>query len=212
MRRSSSKRTAKPAGPRERIIAAAIELFYRRGYANTSVDQVIEASGAYKKSFYRYFPSREDLGREYLHEQANFFFGFLDGMTGRYTEFEDFLKAWMRVLRRDVRNCAFIGCPFAALASEVKEPGAGHAAFRTELKSIVEARRQKLNLYLQSCTIQGRVPPPGFPVQALADRIILVYQGGIALFAMSGDEGYIRRLEQEILFSVQATLADNAAG
>lgn len=204
---TSTGDSARTPGPRERIVAAAMDLFYRKGYASTSVDEVIERAAAYKKSFYRYFPSREDLGQEYLRAQADFFFGFFDSMLGRHDTFEEFLSAWMRILRRDARKGLFIGCPFASFASDIKSSGPAYETCRTSLKSIVELRRKKLTVFLQSCTIQGRSLPAEYPVRDLADRVIQSYQGGIALFALSGDQTYIRRLEKEILFVVQATVS-----
>lgn len=187
-------------------MAAALDLFYRQGYANTSVDQVIEQAGAYKKSFYRYFPTREDLGREYLNAQSEFFFSFFTGMLERHPEFKDFLKAWMRILRREVRVGVFLGCPFAFFAAEAKGQIAGRADFDRSLERIVARRRRLLSDYLRACDVDGQALPAGFPVRDLADRIILIYQGGISLFAMSRDDIYIRRLEREIAFAVDASV------
>ncbi|MEQ9366327.1 MAG: TetR/AcrR family transcriptional regulator [Leptospirales bacterium] len=202
------------AGPRERIVAAALELFYRRGYSSTSVDQIIERAGAYKKSFYRYFPTRDDLGREYLDRQGTFFLKFFKGMLERYDEFEDFLRAWMRILRREVRSGVFLGCPFAFFAADLKGlvPGPDREKFNQALARVVELRRRQLSIYLRRCKVDGRTLPAGYPVRELADRVILVYQGGIGLYAISGDDAYIRRLEKEISFVVRASVAGSQNG
>ena len=39
----------------------AIELMLERGFAQTSVDDIVTASGISRRSFYRYFGTREDL-------------------------------------------------------------------------------------------------------------------------------------------------------
>jgi TetR/AcrR family transcriptional regulator, transcriptional repressor for nem operon len=46
---------------RQRIIAAAAPLFNTRGYAGTSMSDVLEAVGLHKGSVYLCFPSKEDL-------------------------------------------------------------------------------------------------------------------------------------------------------
>jgi AcrR family transcriptional regulator len=51
---------------RERILYTAHELFYRDGIRATGIDRVIAASGVTKVTFYRYFPSKNDLIRAYL--------------------------------------------------------------------------------------------------------------------------------------------------
>lgn len=46
---------------REKIIDAAWRLFYRQGYDNTTVEEIIEESGTSRGSFYHYFPGKDDL-------------------------------------------------------------------------------------------------------------------------------------------------------
>src|SRR5262245_62514761 len=47
---------------REVVIQAATRLIHLKGYQNTSVDDVLTASGVGKGNFYHYFKSKEDLG------------------------------------------------------------------------------------------------------------------------------------------------------
>ncbi len=44
-----------------RIINAAWDLFYEQGYEDTTVEQIIEASGTSKGSFYHYFEGKDAL-------------------------------------------------------------------------------------------------------------------------------------------------------
>ena len=46
---------------RERILAAAVELFYSQGYAKTTLDQVAKSLGMTKPFIYQYFPSKNDV-------------------------------------------------------------------------------------------------------------------------------------------------------
>jgi len=46
---------------RERTIAAAVELFYERGYENTTLDAVAERLGVTKPFIYAYFSSKAEL-------------------------------------------------------------------------------------------------------------------------------------------------------
>jgi AcrR family transcriptional regulator len=46
---------------RERIIAAAVELFYERGYEKTTLDAVAERLGVTKPFIYSYFSSKSEL-------------------------------------------------------------------------------------------------------------------------------------------------------
>lgn len=52
----------KPLNAKEKLLAASLDLLVDRGYLVTTVDQLCEAAGVSKGSFYHYFESKEDLG------------------------------------------------------------------------------------------------------------------------------------------------------
>jgi AcrR family transcriptional regulator len=54
---------------RDRIFDAACGLFYRHGIRSVGVDEIASEAGSNKMSFYRSFPSKEELVAEYLREQ-----------------------------------------------------------------------------------------------------------------------------------------------
>lgn len=51
---------------RDRILRTAHDLFYAEGIRATGIDRVIAASGVTKVTFYRHFPSKNDLILAYL--------------------------------------------------------------------------------------------------------------------------------------------------
>ena len=51
----------KTRNTRGKIIDAAWQLFYRQGYDDTTVEEIIEASGTSRGSFYHYFQGKDDL-------------------------------------------------------------------------------------------------------------------------------------------------------
>jgi len=59
--------TTKPEGSaRDRLLAAANELFYEEGVHTVGIDRVIERAGVAKASLYSTFGSKEELVRAYL--------------------------------------------------------------------------------------------------------------------------------------------------
>lgn len=56
---------ARRVAAQDAIINAAIELFTKNGFENVSIDDVARAVGISTRSFYRYFPSREQVLIDY---------------------------------------------------------------------------------------------------------------------------------------------------
>lgn len=51
----------KSRNTKTKIVSAAWELFYKQGYDDTTVDDIVELSGTSKGSFYHYFESKDAL-------------------------------------------------------------------------------------------------------------------------------------------------------
>jgi AcrR family transcriptional regulator len=52
---------APPKTGRERLVAAAVDLFYRHGFGAVGVDRVISTAGVTKTTFYKHFEGKDDL-------------------------------------------------------------------------------------------------------------------------------------------------------
>ncbi|MGL5012068.1 MAG: TetR/AcrR family transcriptional regulator, partial [Paracoccaceae bacterium] len=57
----SSEEIVAPPSARDRIVTTAGSLFYREGYRAIGVDRVIAEADVAKATFYRHFPSKDDL-------------------------------------------------------------------------------------------------------------------------------------------------------
>ncbi|WP_313371334.1 TetR/AcrR family transcriptional regulator, partial [Sedimentibacter sp.] len=63
----------KESNVKQHILNVAMELFYEKGYDNTSINAIIENVGVSKGAFYHYFKSKEDV---------------LEAVAGRHIEVE----------------------------------------------------------------------------------------------------------------------------
>ena len=102
---------------RERILRKAHDLFYAEGLRATGIDRVIAEAGVTKVTFYRHFPSKNDLILAYLnlrHEQwMKWFTEALerhDASKGAQA-LPPVMKEWFRgKALGDFRGCAFLNC------------------------------------------------------------------------------------------------------
>ncbi len=102
--------TTQNLSARERILLTAHDLFYREGIRATGIDRVIAASGVTKVTFYRHFPSKNDLilaFLDYRHQR------WMDWFTDALQRKGKGLKALVPALAEwfgdaDFRGCAFI--------------------------------------------------------------------------------------------------------
>jgi TetR/AcrR family transcriptional regulator len=67
---------------RIRLLTAALELFTRKGYAATSVREIVEAAGVTKPVLYYYFGSKEGIYLELMREPFGQFEALLDAPVG----------------------------------------------------------------------------------------------------------------------------------
>jgi AcrR family transcriptional regulator len=69
----SNKAAASRPSPRERLLSAADDLFYREGVQSVGIDRIVQQAGVAKASLYNLFGSKEQLVQAYLdarHEQT----------------------------------------------------------------------------------------------------------------------------------------------
>ena len=102
--------SGRQAPARERILLAAHALFYGNGIRATGIDRVIATAGVTKVTFYRHFPSKNDLVLAYLeyrHEHwMAWFTKALERHGGRVAALVPALAEWFAAA--DFRGCAFI--------------------------------------------------------------------------------------------------------
>jgi AcrR family transcriptional regulator len=96
--------------PDKRILRTAHALFYRDGIRATGIDRVIAESGVAKKTFYRYFPSKDDLVIAFLEFRHQYWMAWfcdaLDRHGGTLDALVPTLAEWFG--GEDYRGCAFI--------------------------------------------------------------------------------------------------------
>ncbi|WP_434385827.1 TetR/AcrR family transcriptional regulator [Melittangium boletus] len=170
--------------PRERILVAAGELFYRHGIRAVGVEAVAEAAGTNKMTLYRHFTSKDELVAEYLRRAA----AESDTRWARYERehpgapFEQ-LRAWLRQMAEHATCVDQRGCALANAAVELADPA--HPA-----RPVIEAYKVAQNARLVAlCQAAGLHEP-----ELLADALGLLLEGARVTAQSVGREGLGERL------------------
>jgi AcrR family transcriptional regulator len=200
--KTSSEKIEKIA-PRERVLAAASDLFYRHGIRAVGVEAIAEAAGTNKMTLYRHFPSKDELVAECLRrleEQSR------AGWDRREAEHPGDplgqLRSWLKEMAAHFASGHDRGCAFANAAVELPEKD--HPARRVieAYKSGVRARLARL------CAAAGLADP-----DLLADELFLLLEGARVTAQSVGPNGLAERLVRmgEALFKAHAPDATGPA-
>ena len=196
--------TARPAAdrlstsppPRERILAAARELFYRRGIHAVGVDAIAEAAGTNKMTLYRHFASKDVPIATCLGELTREFDAAWDAIAAAHVgDPEGQLMAWLRHVCDFKEYEAERGCALANAAIEL--PDKDHPARRV-IREHKTALRERL---IRLCR-DARLADP----ERLADEVFLIWEGARVTAQSAGSQGLSSRLVEML----EALVADHA--
>lgn len=130
--------TTKPK-PRERLLAAAEELFYAEG-VHIGVDRLCDVAQVSKRSMYQHFGSKDEVLVEMLKLRASHVMDGLD--TAPDAPPRERILAVFDALNAQAATPEFHGCPFVNVATELKdrEHPASVAAlgYKLELNALFE--------------------------------------------------------------------------
>ncbi len=102
---------------RERLIDCASELFYAEGIRAISADRIIAGVGTTKATFYRHFPTKDDLVLAYLQGKADWERTAITA-AGDTDDPQGALRGVVGVLATSSCQPGFRGCPFINAGAE----------------------------------------------------------------------------------------------
>ncbi|EQA44683.1 transcriptional regulator, TetR family [Leptospira broomii serovar Hurstbridge str. 5399] len=192
---NSSSPPSTDSSARDRIISAALRLFYAKGYPNTGINEILETAGSFKKTLYIHFPSKRDLGKSYLSLQEASILALIERIMRREKVYSKFIKSWIRVVKRGIKSHYQFGCPIANFANQTHEDD----EFRRLTTDFIRRWQKLFENYLSEIGIQKKKKATLEQIRETAEAILLYYQGAMQLYGMSGDMKYLNRLEKELL-------------
>lgn len=182
------------APARERLLAAANELFYAEGINNVGIDRVIEHAGVAKASLYANFRSKDELVRAYLESRHEARKARMLERIARHRSPRERLLAVFDSVAETVAQPGYRGCPFTRAASEL--PGDGPAK---EVNA--QARGWLRELFTQ---LLREADARNAPV--LAQQFVLLFDGAVMAAHMDGNVDAVRMAR-----SIATSLLDGAS-
>jgi AcrR family transcriptional regulator len=109
----------KPAGKRERLIAAACDLFYRQGIAGTTLAHIAEAAEVPLGNMYYYFKTKDDIVAAVVEARTEEIRSATAALQRRHGSPKARLKALVAMLAESRDTIANHGCPLGTLCTEL---------------------------------------------------------------------------------------------
>ena len=148
------------------VIETASRLFYKQGYGNTGINQIIEESGVVKSSVYTAFRTKEDILMAYLETTGAATDKALQAAADQSNTPKERVLAVFDYLIRMVQGKEYYGCQFLNIISEIP-PEAERV-----IKQIQKQKNGVRSLFTRILEPIGK--------QDLADEIYVLFEGALA--------------------------------
>jgi TetR/AcrR family transcriptional regulator, transcriptional repressor for nem operon len=179
--------TTKGADTRARVLDKALALINQKGFRDTSMQDIIDATGVKKGNLYFHFSSKDELGLSILREAAEWYFNYL-AMSMRSRDplgrIGDVIDA---VLKYHRGKKLVGGCIFGNTALEMSDTGEAHAAL---VREIFTRWERMLSGLLAEAHSEGSLPA-GLEPEATARRIIASLEGSIMMARLFKNDAHL---------------------
>jgi AcrR family transcriptional regulator len=182
---------ARGKNTREKLLNAAMDVFYTRGISGTTLQDIAEAAGVPLGNVYYHFKTKQDLIRAVIEARA-------DELHQDFSVFEAKLEPKAALLtlitdsRKDKKNLTKYGCPYACLTADLRE----------DSSDLVHEAGSLLEIWVEFATRQFNRLGKGKNSRALAESYVSGLQGGYLLARSAGStatlERQLNRLEEWI--------------
>lgn len=194
---ASDEHRADRVSVRERLLAAADELFYAEGVHSVGIDRVIELAGVAKASLYRAFGSKEELVAAYLAARHQ---AIRQQILQEVEQENDPRARLLAVFAAECRwlgRATYRGCSFTRASAE---PSVGERVHHE-----TASYRQDVRGILTQLATEANVSDPA----ALGMQLFLLYQGGSIIEAGSQQLAQLSALRRAAETLVDAALVSS---
>lgn len=192
--------TSKAERTRQYIIEKAAPIFNKKGYAGTSMNDIIEATGLTKGAIYGNFENKDEVALAAFDHNLAFINRPLADILRSKTTYVDKLLA----IPVFYKNSYFYvsehgGCAILNASTEADD---NHPLLRKKVVSSIRTWKTKIERTLQNGVDNGELKPD-VQVGKTADVFIAMIEGGIMLAKITGEVSHLNhamdKLEEIIL-------------
>ena len=186
-----------PTSAHDRILETAFRLFYARGIRAVGVDLIIAESGVAKATFYKHFPSKDQLVLAYLDKIDGIWSGQLRAAAeAAGPDPADQLVGLFDALGTACRREGYRGCAFINAAAETMPD--------TPIHGRTVAHKQAVFAWVRDLAVRAGAADP----DTLARSLTLLVDGGLADGALAADPGAATAAKETARVLVAAAVAD----
>ena len=177
------------ASVRDQLIDSAVEVFHTRGFNGCSVQDIVDAAGVPKGSFYNHFESKEALGIEVVHAYSAIVGAYVveagaaDIFSGDGTPLRRIRAYFEAVIEQNVSCGVRKGCLLGNFATEL-------APHSTEIAKAVTQALENWSAAVARALAQAQDAgelPRDADVAALARYLVDGYEGAATRAKLIGD-------------------------
>ncbi|BAX94515.1 TetR/AcrR family transcriptional regulator [Mycobacterium shigaense] len=186
---NTARFTSKGLATRARIIEVAARLMFRRGVANTSIDEVRKTAGVGGSQIAHYFRDKRELTRQVIATRSGDVVAFHTQPQLRALDSIEALQAWADACVADVDTVYRVGgCVYGSLAGELID---SDEEVRDDLADGYDRWLELFRAGLTTMRQHGELRPDADP-RHLAVSLVVAHQGGAMITHTTGDAEPLR--------------------
>lgn len=160
---------------RNRILDEAKQVFHRKGFTATSVNDLLAATGTTKGNLYFHFSGKEEVGLEVLRREQRKFLQFLDEALQGPTPGAGLDNFFRQALEKNRRRNFVGGCLFGNTALETSDTA---QQFADVVKEVFAAWIDKVAQTIAQAQLAGQIRND-LPAEDLGELVVMTLEGGI---------------------------------
>lgn len=174
-------------GNRQRIIDAADNLFYKRGYNQTSFQDISDATGIPRGNFYYYFKTKDEILDAVVSSRVSDMSDMLQNCEAQTSDARERLMLFTNMLQYKQEDIVQSGCPVGSLSSELAKDA---PELQGKSRQTFTLLREWVKQQFETLGIAN--------ADDLAMDLLAKLQGTSVLGCAFKDASYINRSHQEI--------------